>query len=412
MSVDENFTSELIDGINRGELFLDDDGSVYSKDDWNTLQEARKNVENYDLLQLTKKISMNSLYGSLLNIAFRFGDERMGASVTATGRQITTHMIETIGELLTGTRVPLKKTTRMKKDGKIEHLYTCDSEAIIYGDTDSCYYKCIGATDIESAIEIADAAAEGTNATFPAFMRSAFLCQPGFDDLIKAGREIVGVRGLFQAKKKYMIKVVDLEGIRVDKLKSMGSEIKKSDTPKIIQEFLKSTVDKILDGQEYDSIAAFVNDERKRIIAGNHNINVFSLGVAKQVNNLEKYLAEYNNPGSIRTESGKKLTVPGHARAACNYNFLINTLDKSAKPISSGDKILIYHLKPNQYGFTTIGIPAELPRFPSWLTENFTIDKKKTEDAMFDSKLSGIFAALGKDVPSPQSVLINKLLTF
>jgi DNA polymerase elongation subunit (family B) len=99
--------------------------------------EYQRQEEHYDLLQLTKKISMNSLYGALLNVAFRFGDERMGASVTATGRQITTHMIESIGEFLTGKRDKLIKTTSFDKDGRPVHEYHSPSEAIIYGDTDS-----------------------------------------------------------------------------------------------------------------------------------------------------------------------------------------------------------------------------------------------------------------------------------
>src|SRR5690606_24169932 len=72
-------------------------------------EEAKRQEEQYDLLQLTKKISMNSLYGALLNVAFRFGDERMGASVTASGRAITTFMTETIGEVLTGKKHFLEK---------------------------------------------------------------------------------------------------------------------------------------------------------------------------------------------------------------------------------------------------------------------------------------------------------------
>jgi hypothetical protein len=274
----------------------------------------------------------------------------------------------------------------------------------------SCYYKCLGATDRASAIEIADLAAETVNSSFPAFMRDAFNCQEEFDVLIKAGREIVGTRGLFQAKKKYMIKVTDLEGNEVDKMKSMGSEIKKADTPKIIQKFLKETVDMILSGASYDDICEYVNNQRKAILKNRDN--VFLLGVAKQVNNLDKYAAEYQNPGTQRSESGGKLTIPGHARAACNFNFLLNQFDKGAKPIRSGDKVLVFYLKPNQFKFESIAFPAEFTRFPDWFTENFQVDIKKTEERMFDSKLSGIFEALGKDVPSPQSVLTNRLVEF
>lgn len=273
----------------------------------------------------------------------------------------------------------------------------------------SCYFKTY-ATNKEDAIEIADLAANTVNASFPEFMRTSFNCQPEFDDLIKAGRELVGRRGLFQAKKKYIIKIVDLEGVAVDKMKSMGSEIKKADTPKIIQKFLKATVDKILDGIDYGVVATFVNEQRREVLK--NKINVFSLGVAKQVNDLDKYTAEYQNPGSVRTDSGRKLTITGHARASCNYNFLLEHFDKGAKTIKSGDKVLVYYLMPNQFKFKSIAFPAELSRFPAWFADNFQVDIKKTEDKMFDSKLSGIFSAWGHEVPTVQSVFVRSILEF
>jgi DNA polymerase elongation subunit (family B) len=371
--------------------------------------EAVIQQDHFDLLQLTKKISMNSLFGALLNKAFKFGSESMGASTTATGRQITTFMIEGIGEFLTGERIPLVKTTEIDKDGKLQHSYSCKSDAIIYGDTDSLYFKTWGQNK-EEAVEIADMAAEKINKDFPSYMRAAFNCQPGFDTFIKAGRELVGIRGLFQAKKKYMIKIVDLEGFAVDKMKSMGSEIKKSDTPKPIQTFLKTTTDMILEGRDYETVATYINEQRKTILKNKEN--VFLLGIAKQINNLDKFEAEYNNPGTVRSESGNKLTVPGHVRASLNYNYLLNIFDKGAKSIRSGDKAVIFYLKPNEYQFDTIAFPSEFVRFPKWFDENFKIDIKKTEGRMFDSKLSGIFAALGKDVPSPQSVHTNSILEF
>lgn len=374
--------------------------------------EYYKLEEQYDLLQLTKKISMNSLYGSLLNVAFRYGDERMGASVTATGRQITTHMIESIGEILTGERHPIIKRSTVAEDGTVSHEYTSESPACIYGDTDSNYFKCIGATNEEEAVAIADYTAEQVNDSFPQFMREAFNCQPEFDCFIKAGREIVASRGLFQAKKKYMLKVFDLEGVRVNKLKSMGSEIKKADTPKIIQKFLKDTVDMILDGRPYDEIASFVNTSRRQVLRGAERDNIFKLGVAKQVNNLDKFMAEYNNPGTHRSSNGGRLTIPGHVRAACNYNFLLNIFDRGAKTVRSGDKVLVFYLKPNQYKLESIALPAEMSKFPSWFAENFSVDITKTEDKMFDSKLDGIFSALGREVPSPQSVLTGSILKF
>lgn len=351
---------------------------------------------HYDLLQLAKKNSMNSVYGALLNAGFRFGDERLGASTTGTGRQVTTHMVETIAYLLTGEQHKLRKTNRADKSGVIRNEYSIDTPAIIYGDTDSCYFN-TGAESVDEAITIANGIAELVNEFFPAFMRSGCLCQPGFDGYISVSREIVGSRGLFlNAKKKYTIRVVDQDGLACDKLKSMGSEIRKSDTPKVIQNVLASVMRMILDGRSREEVARFIGEQRRAVMGKSQNL--FSVGVAKQVNNLEKYLAEYNAPGTRRNPTtGRKLAIPGHCRASLNYNRLLDEYEKGARSIRSGDKILIYYLKPNRHEFKSIALPAEAGRFPGWFAEHFEVDVALTETKLFDSKLKGIFDALGLD---------------
>lgn len=79
----------------------------------------------------------NSTYGALLNPSFRFARKEMGASVTACGREITTHMMQKIHELLDGSPARMIKSTEVDKDGKLQHIYDIDSNTIIYGDTDS-----------------------------------------------------------------------------------------------------------------------------------------------------------------------------------------------------------------------------------------------------------------------------------
>lgn len=372
-------------------------------------EEYKKLEEHYDLLQLTKKISMNSLYGALLNVAFRFGDERMGASVTASGRRITKHMLETLNFYLTGEHVPLVKTRVIDDKGDLQILYSIDSPAILYSDTDSGYFQCVGAEDDDSAVAIADEVAKLVNDSFPDFMRDGFLCVDGFDTFIQAAREVVGIRGLFQAKKKYMIKCFDIEGKKVDKMKSQGSEIKKADTPKIIQKFLKETVDMILNGEDLDVVSDFVNSQRRAVLKNPDN--VFLLGVSKQVNNLEEYSAAHMIWINGK-QLGSKPRIPGHAMAAINYNQLLDHFEKGAKSIRSGDKVLIYYVKPNNFNYKSIALPAELLRFPKWFTENFIVDIKKTEQKMFDAKLGGVFAALGHEVPTPQSVHVKRLVEF
>jgi DNA polymerase elongation subunit (family B) len=338
----------------------------------------------------------------------------MGASVTATGRQITTHMMGTIGELLTGKYSVLNtytETKYVKGFPTVSKFYETEEDSpVIYGDTDSAYFLTY-ASNKEEAVEIADTIADGVNSSFPNFMISSFNCQaPDFHDLIKAGREIVGIRGLFQAKKKYMIKVVDIEGVATDKLKSMGSEIKKADTPKPIQKFLKATVDLILDGKDFTEVEKFVNGQRKKLFSRDKYHDIIQLGVARAANNFEKQYQDYKN---IELKGKGKVRLPGHIRAACIYNELaIKEEGQGARLIQAGDKVKVFYLKNNPYSFKSIAFPADIVKFPKWFDENFKVDVPLTEEKMIDAKLDGIFSAWGYEVPTVQGEFIKTIIEF
>jgi DNA polymerase elongation subunit (family B) len=372
----------------------------------NEINYAKEMISKYDLLQNTKKIQLNSTYGALLNVWFRFFDERMGASVTATGRQITSHMIRMAGKYITNKFYELNKTSEVDSEGKVNHIYTTDCPVIIYGDTDSVYFK-TNAKNKEEAIRIADETANFINSSFQNFMKDAFLCNENYDNLIRAVREIVGIRGLFQAKKKYIIRVVDQEGKPVDKLKAMGSEIKKSDTPKIIQKFLKDVLNMVLDGKSYNELETFINNSRKTLFKNDKNL--IAIGIAKAVNNLDMFYDEWTR---LEKTGKRKVNLPGHVRASINYNEYVQKIEgKGAKILKSGDKVLIFYLKPNAEGFKSIAIPSDLTKFPKWFN-NFVIDKEETETKMIDAKLEGIFNALGYDVPTFQRTLLNKIIVY
>jgi len=422
----------------------------------------KKLVEHYDLLQLTKKIQLNSTYGALLSPHFRLGRKEMGASVTACGRQITTNMMQWIGELVTGQPTKIirtmlvdpynpkagyrstidgkeitqeqryeevvvkggaralaiikpKKTAGSAHDDEGQHndhngvLYESNNPVILLSDTDSCYFKTQAPTKQE-AIEVADAVAEEVNDMFPAAMRKWFNCQPGHDDLIKAGREIVGSRGLFlNAKKKYTIKVMNLDGFDIEggKLKTVGSEMKKADTPKVIQDFLKTMMDIILDGGTYADVEKYVNEQRGVLITKIEN--PVALGTAKSINNLDSLYAEWQRTEKI----GKgKVTLPGHVRAAINYNEMVQKFNTGEKLMRAGDKGLVFYLKPNDFKLKSIAFPADIDRFPDWFTENFRLDKPLTEQKMIDNKLEGTFEALNWEIPTPQKTFVKKMLEF
>ena len=91
-------------------------------------------------------------------------------------------------------------------------------------------------------------------------MEQAFHCPRDMGGLIKAGRELVADRGLFITKKRYAVNIIDLEGKRLDingalgKTKVMGLDLKRSDTPKVIQDFLLEILNLALSGAQKESI--------------------------------------------------------------------------------------------------------------------------------------------------------------
>ena len=418
-------------------------------------------AEHFDLLQLTKKIQLNSTYGALLNEAFRFGRREIGASVTGTGRQISIHMGETIGRLITNKPCKIEKRYAAVAGKYVEGTVTAEwreakswdkflelsakplffnwnevesgeddeedssgavywsqADEIIYGDTDSCYFM-TNTTNYEDAVAVADEIASLTNDTFPEFMSRAFNCTDGREKLIAAAREIVAERGLFlHAKKKYTLKVVNLDGTDLrakPKLKSMGSEIKKADTPKVVQDFLKGLMDLVLNGEEYSVIEKFVNSSRSGLIHKNEDL--LSLGVSKQINNLDAFYAAWTRggkrDGKVKMQDGEPKNVPGHVRAAINYNELVHMYaEGSAKPLKAGDKGVIFYLKQNPMGFKSVAFPADMQDLPEWFTENFNIDLKATEEKMIDAKLLKIFKALKHELPTIQRSHLNNFFTF
>ena len=369
------------------------------------------------MLQHVNKILLNSLYGATLNAFCRMHDLRLGASTTGSGRQVTTHMIQTIAYAITGVYKKMKKTIEYTKDGPI-HNYTIDSDAIIYGDTDSCYFA-TGADSIEAAIEIADSVGEYVNSTFPQFARDAFLVTDGYDDIIKCAREVVASTGIFQAKKKYLLRVANLDGNNINKddkksLKAMGSEIKKSDTPAFIQEFLKEVSLMILDEHSYDDISKYILNFRK--VFASKKSDLMAIGTTKSVNDYNKYFGEWQ-----RTEAKMKgkCRLPGHVRAAINSNTLMDYFgDIESLKIIDGAKISVLYVDETfvhpQSGevISSIAFNADIKKLPNWFIGNFKPNMKLMEEKLIDKKLAGIFNSVKLEIPTQRKQILESLFDF
>jgi DNA polymerase elongation subunit (family B) len=344
--------------------------------------------EYYDKRQLVRKILLNSAYGALLNEHCRFYDKRIGQSVTLSGRQITKHMMSQINEIITE---------------KYEH----DGDAIVYGDTDSCYFSAypilkdqIKSGELEwtkdACIDLYDQIAELTNVSFPAFMEKAFHSPRKNGEVIKAGRELIGDRTLFITKKRYAINIFDLEGKRQDiddkmgKIKAMGLDLKRADTPKYVQEFLMEVLTMVLGGAPREDIITRIKDFKTYL----SEQDSWTKGSPRSVNKLT-YYGELEK----RSKTGKA-TMPGHVRAALNYNYLrkLNG-DQYSQRIVDGMKVIVCKLKSNMLGFTSIAYPTDELRLPQWFCD-LPFDDNEMERTLVDEKIDNLLGVLNWDIRS------------
>ena len=352
-------------------------------------------VVYWDKRQLVKKINLNALYGALLNPGCRFHDHRMGQSTTLTGRIIAKHMDSHVNESITG-------------------VYSHDGEAVVYGDTDSVYFSAwplikdeVEAGKIEwnkeICIQMYNGIAEQVNASFPAMMEKSCHCPRERGALIRGGRELVASTGLFIKKKRYAVMIYDLEGVRLDqldeatakkkgivpglgKVKAMGLDLKRSDTPKVVQDFLSRI---LLDALTHVSKEKIIENIRefKYTFA---SLPPWEKGTPKRVNNLTNYAETERREG--------KSTMPGHVRAAINWNNLRRMHgDNYSMKIVDGMKTIVCKLRANPMGYTSVAYPIDVMHVPEWFKE-LPFDNSLMELTIVNKKVENLLGLLKWDL--------------
>ena len=353
----------------------------------------------WDKRQLVKKINLNSLYGAILNPGCRFFDKRIGQSTTLTGRAIAKHMAAEVNKVITGT---------------YDHV----GDSIIYGDTDSVYFsafpilkKEIEAGQIpwtkDSVIKLYDQVCGEANKTFGKFMMDAFHCPKSRSDVIAAGREIVAESGLYITKKRYAALIYDDEGERKDvdnkpgKVKAMGLDLKRSDTPVFMQDFLSEILMMVLQEKSETDILERISEFRTefKLRPG------YEKGSPKRANRIGDYMRKEQREG--------KANMPGHVRASINWNTLKRMNgDKYSQEIVDGMKVIVCKLKTNPLGYTSVAYPTDELRLPDWFKE-LPFDNDAMEETIIDNKLGNLIGVLNYDIASTlQKNTFNNLFDF
>jgi DNA polymerase elongation subunit (family B) len=337
-------------------------------------------IEYWDKRQLVKKINLNSLYGAILNPGCRFFDKRIGQSTTLTGRTIVKHMSAEVNKTITG---------------EYDHV----GEAMIYGDTDSCYFsayptlkKDINEGHIpwgkDNVITLYDQICEAANETFPKFMLEAFHCPKSRSDVIAAAREIVAESGLYITKKRYAALVYDIEGFRSDtdgkpgKVKAMGLDLRRSDTPVFMQDFLKELLTMVLTDVPQKEVLDRITEFRKEF----SDRPGWEKGSPKRANKVGHYQRLEEKQG--------KANMPGHVRASINWNTLKRMNgDKYSQEIVDGMKVIVCKLKQNPLGYTSVAYPTDELRIPEWFKE-LPFDDSAMAETIIDNKLDNLIGVL------------------
>ena len=336
--------------------------------------------EYWDKRQLVKKINLNSLCGAVLNAGCRFNDKRIGQSTTLTGRQIVKHMTAKVNEIITG-----------------EYDYL--GKSIHYNDTDSVYFsaystlkKDIDAGHIpwikDNVIKLYDQIGDEVNNTFPQFMLDQFHCPKTRGEVIKAGRELVGSKALFITKKRYAILYFDKNGKRSDidgkpgKIKAMGLDLRRSDTPVVIQDFLSEVLDMVLNNANKEQVLEHITEFRDAF----KSKPGWEKGSPRRANKITFYQSKEEKLG--------KAALPGHVRASINWNTLkrMNN-DQYSMNITDGAKVVVCKLRNNPIGFTSVAYPVDELRLPEWF-KDLPFDHTEMETVLIDKKLDNLIGVL------------------
>jgi DNA polymerase elongation subunit (family B) len=303
-----------------------------AKDESN--QALIREVTRNETLQMAVKILLNSLYGAIANEHFRYYDPQVAEGVTLTGQTV----------IRTAEKAVNEEICKFLKQSEVK-------DRVIAIDTDSVYITAKDIIDKFNPKEPVNFLDEfGTRVIEPALNRAfdTYAKKTGaYDNRMVMKREAIADRGIWTAKKRYILNVHNNEGVQYaePKIKMMGIEAIKSSTPQVCREAMKHIFKVIMTGSEektQEAIALF----KEHFKTLSPDLIAFPRGVS----DVNKWI----DKNTIYSKG-----TPMHVRASLLHNHHVkkNGLDKEYELIYSGDKIKYIHLmtpnpiKENVFGF-------------------------------------------------------------
>jgi DNA polymerase elongation subunit (family B) len=320
--------------------------------------DIEKRIARYDNLQLAKKVSLNSAYGALGSQYFRFYDLRMALGVTSAG-QLSIRWIEA------------------KINAWMNKILSSDVDYVIASDTDSIYLR-MGElvdslmkdqSDKQRVISLMDKICKDKIEPYidKSYKELADYVH-AYQQKMQMKREGLSDKGIWTAKKRYILNVFNNEGVQYaePKIKVMGLEMIKSSTPAVIRDKMKESIKLMVTGTE-DDVQSFISKFRTEF----KKLPPEDISFPRGMNGLRNY----SDPVTLY-----KKGTPIHVKGAILYNHALKEqgLTKKYPLILEGEKIKFTYLKlPNHFKDSVISFPGRIPA-------EFGLDRYIDYDLQFD----------------------------
>jgi len=326
------------------------DERVYARNKMIDLKKTKKKdkqtvsqIQYYDTLQYTLKILLNSIYGTFANKHSAFMDIDNASSITLTGQAVA------------------------KAGGAIinawaKEKFNVDESLILAGDTDSLYITiqpilnkleiplCENNLITAYTYKIVDALGKHLNTEILSWAHKEL---NSADPRFEFKREAIADVGAFLQKKRYILHILDEEGVTTNKFKYVGVELARSTTPKKVKELIKETINTAFLTKNVKT----TNEVFRKAHTTFKTLDISEAAFRKAAKELEKYMQ-----GASLYKFNK--ATPCHVKAALAYNFLLDKLNLNRKyeAINSGQKIKYFYALKNPYGLDAIAFANEYPK--------------------------------------------------